>query len=92
MPCGLRRPAVKPSYNLFKSPPLQNALSNSSDSFSARLMVATLIKIYHQEKIEVINRISITACTGKLAPIINEKSDISFATVMASPIRSDLLR
>ena len=86
MPCGLRRPAVTLSYNLFKSPPLQNLFSNSSDSVSARLMVATLIKIYHHENNEVISNIAITACTGRLAPVMSVNKDISFVSVMFAPL------
>ena len=55
-------------------------------SFSARLIIITLMKMYHQEIIETINKIAITNCTGKLAPVINVESDKSAAAVTGKSV------
>ena len=81
MPWDLRLPAPRLSNNLFKSPPAQKAASNSSALLSARLMVANLMKIYHQENKEVRINTTSTNCTGRLAPATSEKIDMSFATL-----------
>ena len=50
-----------------------------------------MMKMYHQEISETINKIAITNCTGKLAPVIKVDSDKSAAaftgkSVIISPI------
>src|SRR5210317_2651568 len=80
--------ALAESYSCLSCAPAQKYFSNSSASSSAALIVFILIKIYFHENNDARINISITICTGILAPMIRDKKDKSpFTFIIYTPLK-----